>query len=155
MKSTEDQLNDLFGNQLIIRPRTLTVKLEKTVREHATYWETRVRLTAQGWDLYDKVLYVNDKEEKKGTGYVIFCCIKVLEKQKRVTKEIRHTVYYFVLKFKYAGPSIFGTLTLMFDMPYLNKMTPYLELDHYHLASPIKEEKIEEEAEADNPEMTL
>lgn len=140
MKTVEEQLDDLFGNQLVIRPRSLTVKLEKLVREHPAYWETRVRLTAQGWDIYDKVLYSPDQTEKKGTGYVIFCCIKVLEEQKRVSKEVRHTVYYFVLKFRYVGPNRLRIMTLTFDSPYLNKMTPYLELDHRHMTAPPKEE---------------
>jgi len=152
MKTVEEQLNDLFGHQLVVRPRSLTVKLEKSVRGHPTYWETRVRLTAQGWDIYDKVLYSRDETEKKGTGYVIFCCIKVLAEQKRVSKEIRHTVYYFVLKFRYVGPNRLGILTLTFDSPYLNKMTPYLELDHYHMTAPPKEvtDPLEETTEKDS-----
>lgn len=135
IESVEEQLDKLIREQLEVKPRSITVKIERAVRVHPTYWECRLRLTAEGWDTYDKVLYSVDNK----VGYVIFCCIKEMTTEKRVSKEIRHQVYYFVMKFNFSVSRL-PIMSLSFDAPYLSsktprlKMNPKIELEKYHAA---------------------
>lgn len=104
----EKQLTNLFEYHLKVRPRSLTVKIERAIREHPTYWGTRLLLTAKEYDIYDKVLF----SPKDNDGYLIFACHETV--QEDIT-----TVDYHVLHFRYTDPNFFGLVSVSFTAPYL------------------------------------
>lgn len=99
----EEQSTNLFEHHLKIRPRSLTVKIERAAREHPCYWETWLLLVGKGYDVYDKVVF----SPKDNDGYLIYVCIK------------DNKICYHVLHFKYTDPSIYYFVSVSYTTPYL------------------------------------
>lgn len=116
------ELNELF-EKLNVKPRPITVKIEKAIRSHPTYWEARVRETAKGGVVFDRVVYNEETPE----GEVIFARIREQKEEKRVTEITYSFVDYLTLPFNYVLRA-FNQVSIAFQSPYSKKPSPSLSL---------------------------
>jgi len=124
------ELDKLF-EQLNVKPRSITVKIERAIRAHPTYWEARVRETAKGGIVFDRVVY----DEEICEGHVIFARINEEVEKREVTNIHFSRVDYVEFPFKYQLRA-FNQVTIVFQEPYKHQ-SPSLEITK----TPVEETK--------------
>ena len=98
---TNKVLSDIIDCKIDVSPRKIYLQLERNVRQHPKYLQTRLSLAAQGYDVHDKIIYgINGQQN----GYVQFVCIN---KDEEIEDYVR-------LPFTYVGGGLLGRIRIEF-----------------------------------------
>lgn len=147
-----EHLDKLFES-LSVKPRSITVKIEKAIRSSPTYWEARVRQTALGGVVFDRVVYY----ESVQAGKVIFARISEKVEERTVSNILFSRVDYLELPFSYVL-RVFNQVTIDFKKPYEARQSPKLEITktpveiHEIKKKEFAEASLKEAAEAEKKE---